>query len=563
MTLVGPGGVGKTRLAIRVAGDLATAFADGVRFVPLAGVSDPERVADAVARALGSTHVPGSAVQAVLVAALREAETLLVLDNFEHVLAAAPLVTDLLAACPRLVVLVTSRTMLRVSGERAFPVPPLDVPAPGEAIGLGDMTHTSAVRLFAARAGNVAPSFALTPATVPIVADICRRLDGLPLAIELAAARANYLPLGTMRDRLERRLALLTGGPRDASPRHRTMHDAIAWSYDLLTQEEQVTFRRLAVFAGGFSLDAAETVVRSDGVLDMIGSLVDKSLVRHEALESDARFVMLETIREFAAEQLAASGEDETTHHAHAAYFLDFAEHHTVAPFLPDDGPRLAELAAEDANLRAAMAWLAAHGEGSEGSEGPDLARLVAALGWYWLVRGHLQDEHVWFERVLAHAGAAPAVVRAKISLAFGLTLLMRGESRRPGTGCKRVSRSPVGRASRSARPRRLSGSAWPPPPSRSMTARRPILRRPSPWRHRWTIRDSPRRWRARRSRTTALPPAARAGSRPRPPTTKRRSSGNARWGSCARRRSPCWTWARLRASKATLPARSPLSERG
>ena len=386
VTLVGPGGVGKTRLAIRVAGDLAPAFADGVRFVPLADVPDPERVADAVARALGSTPGPGSSVQTVLVAALREAESLLVLDNFEHVLAAAPLVTDLLAACPRLVVLVTSRTMLRVSGERAFPVSPLDVPAPGEATGLEDMARTPAVRLFAARASDVAPSFALTAATVPIVADICRRLDGLPLAIELAAARANHLPVGTMRDRLERRLALLTGGPRDVSPRHRTMHDAIAWSYDLLTEEEQVAFRRLAVFAGDFSLEAAETVVQlRHSTLDMIGSLVDKSLVRREAGEGEARFIMLEMIREFALEQLAASGEDEVTHHAHAAFYLDFAEQHMVAPFLPDDGRRLAELAEEDANLRAAMTWLAAHGEGSEGS---DLARLVAALGWYWSMRG-------------------------------------------------------------------------------------------------------------------------------------------------------------------------------
>ena len=328
-----------------------------------------------------------------LATALRDTESLLLVDNFEHVVEATPLLTHLLAHCPRLRLLVTSRTLLQVAGEYAFPVSPLAVPDPEGGSSIEDVAGSPAVQLFAERASAVDPAFALTESTAPSVVDICRRLDGLPLAIELAAARLTHLSLPTLRERLERRLPLLTGGG-SRPDRHRTLRDAISWSYDLLNEEEQDLLCRLAVFAGGFTLEAAEVVNREArretrdvrreneelahvsrlashvSTLDVIASLVDKSLVslsgRHPRAPSGngTRYTMLETIREFAAERLAASGEDVPPRRAHAAYFLTFAEQHAVVPFLPDDGRRLAELAAEDANLRAALTWLAAHGEG-------------------------------------------------------------------------------------------------------------------------------------------------------------------------------------------------------
>ncbi len=382
LTLTGTGGIGKTRLSLEVARAVA-GFPDRVRFVPLAAIFEPESVTTVIAHALG---IPESAVVSArdaLVLALRDAELLLVLDNFEHVVAAAPLLTDLLSSCPRLKILVTSRILLRVSGEYALPVPPLSVSRDG---GVDDSsTYPEAVRLFTERARAVNPSFALTDETAALAAEVCRHLDGLPLAIELAAVRTSHLPLPMLRDRLGRRLPLLTGGPRDAPPRLQTMHNAIAWSHELLDLQTRILFRRLAVFADGCTIDAAEAICGEstddrrqttgeeaavdrrlstvDSVLEGVAALIEASLLQHQ-LDPDgtARYRMLETVREFAAEQLAASGEETIIRRRHAAFFLDLAEQYATTPFLPDSPCGIDRRSFEHFNLRTALAWLAETG---------------------------------------------------------------------------------------------------------------------------------------------------------------------------------------------------------
>ncbi|MEA2596531.1 MAG: hypothetical protein QOF01_3000, partial [Thermomicrobiales bacterium] len=265
VTLTGPGGVGKTRLALAVASELGAHFADGVRVVPLAPIQEPDLVGPTIAQALGVRDVDGQTLTERLAIVLRDAELLLVVDNFEHLLGGAPFVGDLLRACPRLAVLATSRERLRLGGEREFPVLPLPLPersALGAAEALGE---NAAIRLFVERAREVEPAFALTGENAAAVAEVCRRLDGLPLAIELAAARSKVLPPEALLRRLERRLPLLVGGSRDAPARQRTLRDAIAWSHDLLEPKEQALFRRLAVFVGGFTLEAAEVVAGGGG----------------------------------------------------------------------------------------------------------------------------------------------------------------------------------------------------------------------------------------------------------------------------------------------------------
>ncbi len=316
LTLTGPGGVGKTRLAVAVAAEAADAFPDGVLFVPLAPITDPGLVASTIAQALDLRETGDERVAAQrLQAFLRDKRLLLVLDNFEQVVEAAPAVLDLLTS-PGPTVLVTSRVRLRVAGEREYPVPPLALPEPGRPPPVDRLTESGAVRLFAERALAVQPDFALTAENAGIVADICHRLDGLPLAIELAATRVKVLPLPALRDRLERRLPLLTVGGRELPARQQTMRNAIAWSYDLLLPSEQVLFRRLAVFVGGFSLEAAEVVAIRPGEsgidpFDGIASLTEKSLLRPESGPGgEPRYVMLETVREFGLERLAAAGEE-------------------------------------------------------------------------------------------------------------------------------------------------------------------------------------------------------------------------------------------------------------
>lgn len=435
LTLTGPGGIGKTRVAMQVTADVAPLFADGVGFVSLAPIRVSELIVPAIAHALG---VPESAVDTVLdhlIATLTAKKFLLVLDNFEQVLDAGPAVASLLAACPGLKVLVTSRIALRVSGEHEFVVPPLPVPDERGGWTPEHVARFDAVQLFVERARAVQGSFELTPTNAADVAGICARLDGLPLAIELAAARVKMFAPSALLKRLDRRLPLLAGGPRDLPPRLRTMRDAIIWSYDLLAEPERCLFRRLAVFVNGFTLDAAAFVANPDGsdsldVLDGVAALVDQSLVSPMAASSDGttdgtesepRFAMLETIREFALEELARSGEEETIKRAHAEYFRDLAER--AEPELR--GARqttwLLRLESEIDNLRAVLHWSLAGGDPKTG------LRLAGALYWFWFLRNHFSEGRDWFERSRA-IGTEVTAARAKATFGAGLLAWRAGD---------------------------------------------------------------------------------------------------------------------------------------
>ena len=381
LTLTGPGGVGKTRLALQVAVDVRDAFADGVTFVPLATVRDPALVMPTIAQSLGIRERQDAPLTAQLATALHDRRLLLVLDNLEQVLDAAAEVAAVLATCPSLTVLATSRSVLRVSGERVVVVPPLALPSGETRDSLADLAHTESVALFVERAIAAAPGFALTAANAANVAALCTRLDGLPLAIELAAAWMRVLsPLGMLR-RLDQRLELLTGGARDQPARLQTVRNTITWSHDLLSPQEQTLFRRLAVFAGGCTLEAAEMVCAEPGldVLETMSGLVDHSLLqRVEQPEDEPRFVMLETVREYALEQLAASGETSALRAQHAAYFTMLAKRswREWPDYIPSVTPLLN--AAERPNVQAALDWEAEQGA-------TDFLLWLAGAGWwYW-----------------------------------------------------------------------------------------------------------------------------------------------------------------------------------
>ena len=438
LTLTGPGGVGKTRLAIDAAAAAAGDFADGLAFVPLAAVADHHLVASAIAQGLGVREAGDQPLAERLRAFLRGRHLLLVLDNFEQVVEAAPLLADLLGAGPRLSLLVTSRARLRVSGEREFPVPPLALPAGGDARSAEDVGESAAVRLFVRRAQDVNPSFALSEANARAVAEICRRLEGLPLAIELAAARAKILPAPALLARLEQRLPLLTGGARDLPTRQQAMRDAIAWSHDLLSSEEQALFRRLAVFAGGFDLEAAEAVgTAAEGapldVLDGLSSLADQSLLRAEAGSGGAagrgsgvdeghpRFVMLETIREYGLERLAASGEEPAIRRAHADHYIALAERQRGV-----FRPGIRRLAVEQANFWAALAWLEGAGEAVLSQQ------LIGALWPLWYAHGPYREERALLDRVLAPGGPRPA--RGRALMGGAILALVHGDTEQAAT---------------------------------------------------------------------------------------------------------------------------------
>ncbi len=418
LTLTGPGGVGKTRLALRVAAESVENFPDGTAFVGLAPVDDPGLVASAIARALGVRETPDQDVVATLREHLRDLRLLLLLDNFEHLVSAAPLVNQLLLAAPGVTALVTSRSPLRLSGEHEFSVPPLTLPdaAPIRRPTLTELEREEAVALYVERARAVRPDFVLSDNNASAVTEICRRLDGLPLAIELAAARINVLPPAALLTRLEHLLPLLSGGPRDVPARQQTLHDAIAWSYDLLGPADQALFRRLAVFAGGWTVEAADAVARAmepvaQDVFDGIASLVDTSLVRQPDPDAaEPRFDMLETIREFGHEALTAAGEVEATRNAHAAYFLGLAEDADAQLRGPDQAAWLDRLNAEHDNLRAALAWSIEQGEaGAERA-----LRLSAALWTFWVRLGYLREGRDWLEQAVDRGGVVPPFVRAR-----------------------------------------------------------------------------------------------------------------------------------------------------
>lgn len=429
LTLTGPGGIGKTRLALTLIDMLGGDYANGVYFAPLAAVTDPNLVASAIARAAGLVERGDLPVRDSLPDALRQTEALLVLDNFEHVLTAAPLLSDLLSACPRLKMLVTSRTLLRVTGEYALPVPPLSVVDLNTPDQLDSVPGSPAVELFVQRGQAVNPSFTLTAANAPIVADICQRLDGVPLAIELAAARVTHLSLPALRERLERRLPLLTGGGRDRPLRLQTMRNAITWSHDLLPPEECILFRRLAVFVDGCNLDAVEAIAGDTehapqphaNVVDAIAALVEASLLRSEiGPDGSLRYRMLETIREFAEERLAESGEADTMRSQHASYYLALAERNTLAQLRPDADQIVRLLEAEHANLRAALTWF------SQTGDHENLLKLAAALGRFWTGQGYYQEARTWLEHALANQDGADGD-RAKALVALGMVQLYQG----------------------------------------------------------------------------------------------------------------------------------------
>ena len=398
LTLIGPGGVGKTRLAIEVARRSRESFADGVVFVPLAPLRDPELVPSVLAETLGVKDVADRSLQDALKRHLQGKVMLLLVDNTEHLLPAAPVVADLIEGCPRLTVMATSRAPLRLSAEHQFPVVPLPI---GEAT---FPARSPAVRLYVERARAVEPSFELTDANADTVARICQRLDGLPLAIELAAARIKLFKPRALLERLDRRLQLLSSGPRDLPERQQTLRDTVAWSHDLLDEAEKTRFRRLAVFAGSFALEAAEEVCgpatpAGGDVLEILASLVDNSLLASVSETSSAsgepRFMMLETIREYAAEQLRSDGEAEEMHRAHALYYLALAEaaQPEASPQMFDEW--LAVLEQEHDNLRAALRWAIRHRQVDIG------ARLGLMMWRFWSENFHLGEGRRWLEEVL------------------------------------------------------------------------------------------------------------------------------------------------------------------
>jgi predicted ATPase/class 3 adenylate cyclase len=385
VTLTGVGGTGKTRLALQVAADLLDRFEDGVFFVDLAPLADPALVLPTIAATLGIREAGGRSLRDSLVSYLTGKRLLLLLDNFEHLLAASSVVADLLAACGDLKVLATSRATLHVRAEREFPVPPMALPDPTRLPAPDRLAEVAAVTLFVQRAQAAKPDFALTAENASAVADLCVRLDGLPLAIELAAARVKLLPPPALLTRLERRLPVLTGGPRDLPARQRTLRDTIAWSHDLLSPQEQTLFQRLSVFAGGSTLEAVEAVANPDGGLDTfaaLAALVDHSLLRQsEGADGEPRFVMLETIREYGLERLAEHV-SVVLRESHAHYYLALAERLRPRIDSREGKTILARLDAEHPNLRAALTWAIEQGDA-------DIGVQLGAASWkFWYVRG-------------------------------------------------------------------------------------------------------------------------------------------------------------------------------
>jgi predicted ATPase/DNA-binding CsgD family transcriptional regulator len=407
LTLTGPGGVGKTRLGVQVATDLVNDFANGVCFVPLSPISDPELVIATIAQALNLPEAedaglgPAQPLQR-LKTYLCEKRVLLLLDNFEQVVAAAPALVELLGACPGLKLLVTSRAVLRVQGEYESAVPPLALPALSDPPDAEAVSHSAAVALFLQRAQGSRPDFSLTDANAAVVAGICARLDGLPLAIELAAARIKLLPPQALLARLEHRLAVLTSGTRDLPARQQTLRSTIRWSYELLPAGEQRLFRRLSVFVGGCTLQAVEAVcgeadAGASDVLDAVASLLDNSLLQQtEQAGEEPRFVMLETIREYGRECLETSGEREEMRRAHTSYYLWLAEEAEPQLASAEREQWVHRLENEHDNLRAALHWTV------EGKEAAAALRLGGALWRFWLLQGHLSEGREWLEKALA-----------------------------------------------------------------------------------------------------------------------------------------------------------------
>jgi non-specific serine/threonine protein kinase len=440
LTLTGVGGTGKTRLAQEIAAAMLAEFADGVFFIALPAVRNPEFVISEIAQPLGVRDAGGKSLLDTLKDFLKARRILLVVDNFEQVLPAAPLLNELLAAAPRSKMLVTSRALLRLRAEREFVVPPLDVPSDIERTAAADLLQYESVRLFTKRAQAAKPALALNEENSKIIAEICSRLDGLPLAIELAAARVKILSPQAILTRLENSLSLLTGGGRDLLEHQQTMRRAIEWSYDLLDEREKILFRRLAVFAGGFTIDAAEAVCSRQNaengtehslsggerispaanrlltteILDLITSLIENSLlVQKETADDESRLRMLEVVREFALEKLEASGESLAAKKAHAAFFLALAQKAEPEIFGEQGGKWLDRLEEEHENLRAALSRSTAAGSVTA-------AELAGALRNFWILHNHITEGRKWLETILEQSAEAPLAVRLKLINGLG-----------------------------------------------------------------------------------------------------------------------------------------------
>ncbi|GHF18764.1 hypothetical protein GCM10017786_60650 [Amycolatopsis deserti] len=425
LTLTGPGGIGKTRLALAAAGRVAAQFGDGVFFAGLGELTDAALVASEVAQALGVVVRTGADVADELVRHLAQRRVLIVLDTFEHLTPAVPLVYALTLGCPRATFLVTSRSALRLRGEHEYAVPPLAVPE-GE-VGSADITRWPATTLFWQRARAVRPDLVLDDDTAALVTAICRKLDGLPLAVELAAARVKHLPLAAIPAQLERRLHLLVGGPLDAPVRQRAIRDTVAWSHDLLGPREQAVLRRLSVFSGGWDLDAMAPVTGCDpaDALAAVSALVDQSLVALDHGRREPRYDMLDVVREYAADRLAAAGETAKVRRRHALHYLAVAE--SAEPHLVRTGHEawFRRLDTDRANLRRGMAWAIDTGE-------TDLAlRYTVALWRYWRQLGELAEGRRWSESALAVAGPSPPSLRAKALCAASALAFPQGDHTR------------------------------------------------------------------------------------------------------------------------------------
>ncbi len=439
MTLTGTGGVGKTRLGIQTATDVLDGFADGVCFVPLAPIRDFDLVVPTISRALGLKEIRDQPMLDLLKAYLQDKHVLLLLDNFEQVLKAAPRLAELLADCPYLKFLVTSRAVLHIRGEQEFPVQPLLLPDLTRLPEREALLEYASVALFLECAKAIKPEFQLTAANTRTIAEICVRLDGLPLALELAAARIKLLPPQALLTRLEQRLQVLTTGAQDIPARQQTLRNTLAWSYDLLDDKERLLFGRLSVFINGCTLEAMEAVYSSLGdspayVLDGMSSLIDKSLVQQRDQDGEEPcLVMLETIREYGLECLALSGRMEATRRAHAAFYLWLAEKAEPELLGPHQAMWLERLEREHDNLRAALRWLLEKAEDEEdqqrsGNEREMALRLSGALWRFWWVRGHWGEGRNYLERALTTSEEAPTTIRAKGLIAAASLTFVQGD---------------------------------------------------------------------------------------------------------------------------------------
>jgi predicted ATPase/DNA-binding CsgD family transcriptional regulator len=425
LSLTGPGGTGKTRLSIQVASELTHTYRDGTNFVRLAALRDSAQVPNAIAEVLHLHEQSGNTLSDTLKTYLRGKQMLLVLDNFEHIMDGAPYVSELLNAAPDLQIMVTSREVLHLYGEQEYPVPPMTLPESDS--NLADITRNEAVALFVQSAQAVNPNFEISQDLAPIIVDICQRLDGLPLAIELAAARIKVLSPQDILERLSERLATLTGGSRDLPQRQQTLRNTIDWSYNLLNEFEQELFACLAVFRGGWTLDGAEALCVSFGGvsgLDGLQSLVDKNLVaqRHQ-FDGQTRFYMLETIREYAKERLAALHDEAEVRQAHANYFRDLAERAEPMVRGYDHDLWFPRLMDEHDNFRSALGWSFGDGDLETGM------RLVAALGLFWYLEGrHHIAARRWTQRAQEHIDEVPPEVAAAVNLSIAYLYWTEGE---------------------------------------------------------------------------------------------------------------------------------------